>query len=153
MVLNLAYTVKRFFFALQLIFPAFIRPNKRKITFSGSNWLIATESEKKILMNWVHERLRNQSYLQKISRKRRTCMAKKKINYTDLVHDSIRRFKKIREQDPGDNEVFTATINEVIQDLHERNQEDWEKRNTEPKKRSKTYSPEILPQKGTDKNE
>jgi hypothetical protein len=79
-------------------------------------------------------------------------MAKKKQNYTDMVHDSIRRFKKIREQDLGDNEVFISTINEVIQDLFEKNQFDWEERNAEPKKQSKTGVPQILTQKGNDKN-
>jgi hypothetical protein len=80
-------------------------------------------------------------------------MAKKKQNYTDMVHESIRRFKKIREQDLGDNEVFTLTINEVIQKLFEKNQDDWEERNVEPKKQAKTCVREILTQKGTDKTE
>lgn len=77
-------------------------------------------------------------------------MAKKKQNFTDTVHDAIRRFKKIKDQDASDNEIFTRTINKVILDLFEKNQDDWEKRNSPPEKRSKTCAPEILTQKGTD---
>jgi hypothetical protein len=80
-------------------------------------------------------------------------MAQKKQNYTYLVHDSIRRFKKIKDQDTADNKVFTRTINEVIQKLYEKNQDDWEERNVKPKKQAKTCVREIMTQKGTDKNE
>ena len=79
-------------------------------------------------------------------------MAKKKQSYSDMVHDSIRRFKKIKDQDPGDNEVFTRTINAVIQELFEKNQDDWEKRNAKPQKRSKTSVPEFRTQNGVNKN-
>lgn len=80
-------------------------------------------------------------------------MAKKKHNYTDMVHDSIDRLEKIKDQDAGDNDIFTHTIDSMIDMLFIKIQDDWKKRNAKPKKRPKTYSSEIVTQKGTDENE
>ena len=80
-------------------------------------------------------------------------MAKRNQNYTDMVHDAIDRLERIKDQDHGDNEVFTRTINRMIHKLFGKTQAEWKKRNTKPQKRSKTSVPEIPAQKGTDKNE
>ena len=77
---------------------------------------------------------------------------KKKQNYTDMLHDSIDRLEKIKDQDPGDNEVFTRTIDAMIGDLFGQIQKEWKKRNARSKKRSNKSVPISLAQKGTDKN-
>jgi hypothetical protein len=77
-------------------------------------------------------------------------MTKRNQNYTDKLHDSIDRLEKIRDQDAGDNDVFTCTIDAMIEKLFRKTQDEWKKRKSKPKKRSGTRVPEIITQKGTD---
>lgn len=76
-------------------------------------------------------------------------MAKKNQNYLEMLHDSIDRLEKIKDQDAGDNEIFTSTIDAMIGKLFKKIQEEWKKRNARPKKRSKSSEPEIMTQKDT----
>ena len=81
-------------------------------------------------------------------------MAKRNQNDANMLHDSIDRLEQIKDQDAGDNEIFTRTIDTMIKELFDLIQREWKKRNAKPKKRSKTYVPDIhtVTQKGNDKN-
>ena len=85
-------------------------------------------------------------------------MARKNQNYLEMLHDSINRLKGIKEQDPGDNENFSNTIESMIGELLEKEHEELSKKFVKTAKRppAKTSMPESksnsVTQKGTDKN-
>ena len=51
-------------------------------------------------------------------------MAKKISNDTYMLHDSIDRLEQIKDQDAGDNEIFTRTIDAMIDKLFKKIQEE-----------------------------
>ena len=79
-------------------------------------------------------------------------MAKRNQNHLEKLHDAIDKFEQIKDQDAGNNEIFTRTIDAMIRKLFDQIQDEWKKRNAKPKMRSKTWMPENQTQKGNDKN-
>jgi hypothetical protein len=85
-------------------------------------------------------------------------MVKKNQNYLEMIHDSINRLKIIKEQDPGDNEIFSSAVNLMIGELFEKEHEELSKKFVKTAKRnptktsiSETKSIAVI-KKGNDKN-
>jgi hypothetical protein len=47
-------------------------------------------------------------------------MAKKDYEFLEKLCDAVTRFKKIKAQDPGDNEIFSEELSSIIIRLHDR---------------------------------
>ena len=54
-------------------------------------------------------------------------MPKKNLENLQQVHDALDRFKKIKVQDPGDNEIFSKTVEMAISELSKKENQEVDK--------------------------
>lgn len=64
-------------------------------------------------------------------------MAKKNHERLIKIHEALNRFKKIKEQDPGDNEIFTESVNLEMQRLFNEEHKEITRLFEQPKKPNK----------------
>jgi hypothetical protein len=78
--------------------------------------------------------------------KRRIKMPKKNQEQLEKLQDAVSRFKKVKEQDPGDNEIFSKYLDSATLKLLNKMHEVVSQKFTKPSKslQTKTEKPELI---------
>jgi hypothetical protein len=75
-------------------------------------------------------------------------MAKKNQGQLEKLNDAVNRFKRIKAQDPGDNEVFSEELNSLIARLVDKEHDMNTQKFSKPSKKPQTKT-EIPEHRGT----
>ena len=73
-----------------------------------------------------------------VKHKRRIKMPKKDHEHLQMLIDAVSRFKKIQEQDPGDNDIFSKELDSATQKLQDKEHEAVTQKFTKSSKRLQT---------------
>ena len=65
-------------------------------------------------------------------------MPKKDHEHLQMLIDAVSRFKKIQEQDPGDNDIFSKELGSATQKLQDKEHDAVTQKFAKPSKRQQT---------------